>query len=84
MQSTQAMTTAMRGVTRAMIGMNQKMNIPEMRRVMMEFEKQNELMTMKEEIMNDTIDGVSGQEAQPYCTVVHFFSVLATHMRMDT
>ena len=41
------------------MGMNQKMNIPEMRRVMMEFEKQNELMGMKEEIMNDTIDGMN-------------------------
>eukprot|EP00667_Euglena_gracilis_P025631 EG_transcript_30228 len=47
-----------------MIGMNQKMNIPEMRRVMMEFEKQNELMTMKEEIMNDTIDDVMDDEGE--------------------
>jgi charged multivesicular body protein 2A len=62
LKSTQTMTNCMKGVTKAMIGMNQKMNVPAMRRVMMEFEKQNELMEMKEEIMNEAIDDVMDDE----------------------
>eukprot|EP01004_Peranema_trichophorum_P007809 NODE_6582_length_868_cov_55.198658_g5986_i0.p1 GENE.NODE_6582_length_868_cov_55.198658_g5986_i0~~NODE_6582_length_868_cov_55.198658_g5986_i0.p1 ORF type:complete len:213 (-),score=50.27 NODE_6582_length_868_cov_55.198658_g5986_i0:157-795(-) len=62
MKSTQTMVNAMKGVTKAMISMNSKMNLPAMQRVMMEFEKQNEMMTMKEEIMNDTIDDVMNEE----------------------
>eukprot|EP01084_Bolivina_argentea_P176142 304861_1 len=38
--------------------MNQRMNIPAMQRIMAEFEKQNEIMSMKEEVMNDAIDDV--------------------------
>eukprot|EP01012_Entosiphon_sulcatum_P004529 TRINITY_DN11815_c0_g1_i1.p1 TRINITY_DN11815_c0_g1~~TRINITY_DN11815_c0_g1_i1.p1 ORF type:complete len:250 (+),score=76.86 TRINITY_DN11815_c0_g1_i1:114-752(+) len=62
MKATQTMTQAMRGVTRAMIGMNRQMNLPAMRRVMMEFEKQSEMMGMKEELMNETIDEVMDGE----------------------
>ena len=36
-----------------MIRMNKQMNIPEMQRVMMEFEKQSEIMDMKEELMSE-------------------------------
>ena len=38
--------------------MNQAMNIPAMQRVMMEFEKQSEMMDMKEEMMEDTMDDI--------------------------
>jgi charged multivesicular body protein 2A len=38
--------------------MNRQMNLPQMQRIMMEFEKQNERMEMKEEMMNDTMDDV--------------------------
>lgn len=58
MQSTAQMAGAMKGVMKAMRSMNTKMNIPEMQRVMREFEKQNEMMGMKEEMMNDAIDDV--------------------------
>jgi len=58
MKSTQTMTNCMKGCTKAMMGMNRQMNLPAMRRVMMEFEKQSEVMEMKQELMNDTIDEV--------------------------
>jgi len=58
MKSTQTMTQCMKGVTKAMIGMNQQLNLPAMQRIMMEFEKQNEIMEMKQELVNDTIDDV--------------------------
>jgi len=56
LNSNAAMAEAMKGVTRAMIRLNRTMNVPAMQHVMMEFEKQSELMDMKEDIMNDCID----------------------------
>jgi len=67
LKSTQSMAEAMKGVTRAMQVMNRQMNLPAMQRIMMEFEKQGELMDMKEEMMNDTMDDVmegEGDEEQ--------------------
>ena len=38
--------------------MNKRMNIPQMQKIMMEFERQNEMMEMKQEMMSDTMDDV--------------------------
>ena len=46
---------AMKGVTKAMMSMNNQMKLPEIQKIMMEFEKQTEMMDMKEEMMNDVI-----------------------------
>ncbi|ESL08861.1 hypothetical protein TRSC58_03430 [Trypanosoma rangeli SC58] len=64
MQSTGQMATAMKGVAKAMRSMNNRMNIPEMQRVMREFEKQNEMMGMKEEMMNDVVDDVMDDDGE--------------------
>jgi charged multivesicular body protein 2A len=45
----------MKGVTKAMMSMNNQMKLPEIQKIMMEFEKQTEMMDMKEEMMNDVI-----------------------------
>eukprot|EP00004_Rigifila_ramosa_P003073 TRINITY_DN1320_c0_g1_i3.p1 TRINITY_DN1320_c0_g1~~TRINITY_DN1320_c0_g1_i3.p1 ORF type:complete len:215 (-),score=72.08 TRINITY_DN1320_c0_g1_i3:9-584(-) len=58
MKTNVAMTEAMKGVTKAMMSMNKQINLPAMQRVMMEFEKQSEMMDMKEELMSDAIDDV--------------------------
>lgn len=58
LQSTAAMTKAMAGATKAMRSMNGKMNLPAMQKIMMDFEQQNAMMGMKEEMMNDAIDDV--------------------------
>jgi charged multivesicular body protein 2A len=58
MGSTAQMSKAMAGVTRAMQSMNAQMNIPAMQNIMREFERQNEMMGMKEEMMGDAIDEV--------------------------
>ncbi|KAK7195291.1 Snf7 [Novymonas esmeraldas] len=58
MQSSAQMADAMKGVTKAMRSMNKKMDIPEMQKIMREFEKQNEMMGMKEDMMNDAVDDV--------------------------
>jgi charged multivesicular body protein 2A len=56
MQSSQQMTAAMKGVVKVMGKMNQKMNIPQIQAIMAEFEKQNEIMGMKDEMMGDAMD----------------------------
>jgi charged multivesicular body protein 2A len=38
------------------------MNLPEIQRIMMEFEKQSEMMNMKEEMMDDAIDMAMGDD----------------------
>merc|ERR1711991_21101 len=62
MQSNQAMTEAMVGVTRAMRVMNGQINVPQLQRIMMEFERQSEMMDMKDEMMNDVIDDALDSE----------------------
>ena len=61
LKSQASMANAMKGVTRAMKSMNSKMNLPQIQKIMMEFEKQAEIMDMKEEVMNEAIDGVIGK-----------------------
>ncbi|KJH50778.1 SNF7 family protein [Dictyocaulus viviparus] len=62
LKSQDAMSQAMRGVTRAMQSMNRQLNLPQIQKIMMEFEKQSEIMDMKEEIMGDAIDDALGDE----------------------
>ncbi len=38
-----------------MMNMNRQMKLPEIQKIMQEFEKQSEIMDMKEEMMNDVI-----------------------------
>ncbi|KAJ3382061.1 ESCRT-III subunit protein did4 [Entophlyctis sp. JEL0112] len=52
----QAMADAMRGVTKAMMSMNKSVNLPELTKIMMDFERESDFMDMKEEMMNDAID----------------------------
>merc|ERR1719221_2290916 len=61
LKSQSAMANAMKGVTKAMGSMNKQMKLPEIQKIMMEFEKQSEIMDMKGEMMEDAID-VMGDE----------------------
>ncbi|CAG5057817.1 unnamed protein product [Parnassius apollo] len=56
LKSQSTMAQAMRGVTRAMSSMNRQLNMPQIQKILQEFEKQSEIMDMKEEMMNDSID----------------------------
>ncbi|XP_052266031.1 charged multivesicular body protein 2a-like [Dreissena polymorpha] len=62
LRSNNAMAQAMKGVTKAMQTMNRQLKLPEIQKIMMEFEKQSEIMDMKEEMMNDAIDDAMGDE----------------------
>ena len=62
MKSSESMTKAMMGVTKAMRQMNRQLNLPQMQKIMHEFEKQSETMEMKQEIMDETVDDAIGEE----------------------
>ena len=49
------------GVTKALKRMNTKMNLPQLQKIMMEFERESEIMELKEETISDTIDDVLGE-----------------------
>ena len=57
------MAQAMKGVSRAMMNMNRQMNMPQIQQILHEFEKQSEIMDMKEEMINDAID--DGKQDHP-------------------
>lgn len=63
LRSQNAMAQAMKGVTRAMQSMNRQLNMPQIQRILQEFEKQSEIMDMKEEMMNDAIDDAMEDDA---------------------
>lgn len=52
----------MKGATKAMGAMNRKMNLPQIQKIMMDFERESEFMDMKEEMMNDAIDDAVEEE----------------------
>ncbi|ELU07506.1 hypothetical protein CAPTEDRAFT_158252 [Capitella teleta] len=62
LKCTDTMAQAMKGVTKAMVAMNKQLKLPQIQKIMMEFEKQTEIMEMKEEMMNDVIDDTMGEE----------------------
>ena len=62
LKSQNSMAMAMRGVTRALQSMNRQMNLPQISRIMQEFEKQSDMMDMKEDMMNEVIDDAMGDE----------------------
>lgn len=73
LKSNHAMAQAMKGVTKAMATMNKKMNLPEIQKIMMEFEKQTEIMDMKEEMMDDAIDSALGDDDDEVEGLAFFF-----------
>ncbi|KAK6169092.1 charged multivesicular body protein 2a [Patella vulgata] len=62
LKSNNTMAQAMKGVTKAMQTMNKQLKLPQIQKIMMEFEKQSEIMDMKEEMMSDAIDDAMGDE----------------------
>ncbi|CAD6996371.1 charged multivesicular body protein 2a [Ceratitis capitata] len=62
LKSQNTMAQAMRGVTKAMQNMNRQLNLPQIQKILHEFEKQSEIMDMKEEMINDAIDDAMEDE----------------------
>lgn len=62
LKSQNAMGEAMKGVTKAMTNMNRQLNLPQIQKILHEFEKQSEIMDMKEEMINDAMDDAMEDE----------------------
>ncbi|CAO1412978.1 unnamed protein product [Diamesa tonsa] len=62
LKSQNTMAQAMKGVSKAMMNMNKQMNLPQIQQILHEFEKQSEIMDMKEEMINDAIDDAMEDE----------------------
>lgn len=58
LKSQNSMASAMRGVTQGLIRMNRQMNLPQIQRIIQEFQKQTDMVDMKEEMINDVMDDV--------------------------
>ena len=52
----------MKGATSLLGSMNRQMNLPALQRIAMEFEKENDIMDQRQEMMDDAIDDVTGLE----------------------
>lgn len=53
---------SMKGATKLLAGMNRQMNLPALQRIAMEFERENDIMDQRQEMMDDAIDDVTGLE----------------------
>jgi hypothetical protein len=52
----------MKGATMLLGSMNRQMNLPSLQRIAMEFERENDIMDQRQEMMDDAIDDVTGLE----------------------
>lgn len=58
LKSQNNMAQAMRGVTQGLVRMNRQMNLPQIQKIIHEFQKQTDMVDMKEEMINDVMDDV--------------------------
>ncbi|WVQ94573.1 hypothetical protein IAU59_001653 [Kwoniella sp. CBS 9459] len=56
LRSNEQMAQAMKGATRAMGQMNRSLNLPQIQKIMNDFERESSTMDMKEEMMSDAVD----------------------------
>ena len=47
---------SMKGATQLLGSMNRQMNLPALQRIAMEFEKENDIMDQRQEMMDDAVD----------------------------
>uniref|UniRef100_A0A9J2Q782 Charged multivesicular body protein 2a n=2 Tax=Ascaris TaxID=6251 RepID=A0A9J2Q782_ASCLU len=86
LKSQDAMAQAMKGVTRAMQSMNKQLNLPQIQKIMMEFERQSEIMDMKEEMMGEAIDDAiadEGDEEESEAIVAQVLDELGIQMNEE-
>lgn len=58
------MMQSMKGATGLLRNMNHQMNLPALSRIAMEFEKENDTMDQRQEIMDEAIDDAMGGEEE--------------------
>jgi len=62
LKSSHDISAAMSSATKLMRSCNQKMNLPEMQKIVANFERNSDIMDMKGELINDTIDVALGEQ----------------------
>jgi len=59
-RTNEQMMQSMKGATRILGSMNRSMNLPALQRIAMEFERENEIMDQRQEMMDDAVDDAMG------------------------
>lgn len=59
-RTNEQMMQSMKGATRILGSMNRSMNLPALQRIAMEFERENEMMDQRQEMMDDAVDDAMG------------------------
>lgn len=59
-RTNEQMMQSMKGATRILSGMNKSMNLPALQRIAMEFERENEMMDQRQEMMDEAVDDAMG------------------------
>lgn len=58
------MMQSMKGATMLLGSMNRQMNLPALQRIAMEFERENDIMDQRQEMMDEAIDEATGLEGE--------------------
>ena len=58
-------------MTKALKNMNRRLKLPQLQKIMMEFEKESEIMDLKEELISDTIDDAIGEDDEDEVGRIH-------------
>jgi charged multivesicular body protein 2A len=61
-RSNEQMMQSMKGATQLLGSMNRSMNLPALSKIAMEFERENDIMEQRQEVMDDAIDEATGVE----------------------
>jgi charged multivesicular body protein 2A len=61
-RSSDQMAMSMRDATRLLGTMNRSMNLPQLQRIAMDFERENDMMDQRQEMMDDAIDDAMADE----------------------
>lgn len=63
-RSSDQMAMSMRDATRLLGTMNRSMNLPQLQKIAMDFERENDIMDQRQEMMDDAIDDAIGDELE--------------------
>ncbi|KKK27320.1 DOA4-independent degradation protein [Aspergillus rambellii] len=63
-RSNEQMMQSMKGATMLLGSMNRQMNLPALQRIAMEFERENDIMDQRQEMMDDAIDEATGLDGE--------------------
>lgn len=58
------MMQSMKGATRIIGGMNRSMNLPALSKIAQDFERENDIMEQRQEMMEDAVDDALGDPAE--------------------